>query len=261
MTASASLMQPQHADSTEGDSLPSTRPIQAINRRHPEAHMLFWQYRGSTTFSINGKPFRTSTKQALWVPANFRHDIYVDANSVLLRIFFDTAEVAITRPLQEPRIFQVDQELAGHLMGMVQSDSSILQHARGLERYIVNKLSRQCCALTWPTTPAARKIAELLIDAPGDPRTLHELAELVHASSRTIERAFLTETGDTFQEWRMQSRTAKAKQLIIDGLPIDSVAIHVGYSTASAFGRAFKKRTGFSPSGYFNHHVENYPRS
>lgn len=261
MTASLSLTQPHSADSTGGDSLPNTRPVRALNRRHPEAHMLFWQYRGSTTFAINDERFRTCAKQALWVPANFRHDVYVDANSVLLRIFFDADEVAIPTVLKEARIFQVDQELAGHLMGMVQSDSSILQHDCGLDQYVLNKLSRQCCTLPWPETPAARKIAELLNDDPGDPRTLHELAELVHTSPRTIERAFLTETGDTFQEWRMQSRTAKAKQLIIDGLPIDSVALHVGYSTASAFGRAFKKRTGFSPSGYFTEHVENNQRS
>ena len=36
----------------------------------------------------------------------------------------------------------------------------------------------------------------------------------------------------------------KAKQLFIDGRPLDAIALHVGYSTASAFGRAFKKRTG-----------------
>ena len=65
----------------------------------------------------------------------------------------------------------------------------------------------------------------------------------------------MTETGETFQEWRMQARTTKAKQLIIDGLPMDSIALHVGYSTASAFCRAFKKRTGLSPSAYFNEHV------
>lgn len=65
----------------------------------------------------------------------------------------------------------------------------------------------------------------------------------------------MTETGETFQEWRMQARTTKAKQLFIDGLPMDAIALHVGYSTASAFGRAFKKRTGLSPNAYFNEHV------
>ena len=53
----------------------------------------------------------------------------------------------------------------------------------------------------------------------------------------------------------MQARTTKAKQLIIDGLPMDSIALHVGYSPASAFGRAVKKRTGLSPSANFNEYV------
>ena len=50
----------------------------------------------------------------------------------------------------------------------------------------------------------------------------------------------MTETGETFQVRPMQAHTTKAKQLIIDGLPMHAIALHVGYSTASAFGRAFK---------------------
>ena len=65
----------------------------------------------------------------------------------------------------------------------------------------------------------------------------------------------MTETGETFQERRMQARTTKAKQLFIDGLPMDAIALHVGYSPASAYGRAFQKRTGLSPSAYFKEHV------
>lgn len=65
----------------------------------------------------------------------------------------------------------------------------------------------------------------------------------------------MSETGETFQERPMQARTTKAKQLIIDSLPMDAIALHVGYSPASAFGRAFQKRTGRSPSAYFNEYV------
>ena len=53
----------------------------------------------------------------------------------------------------------------------------------------------------------------------------------------------------------MQARTTKAKQLIIDGRPLDAIALHVGSSTASAFGRAFKKRTGLSPCAYVKEYV------
>ena len=53
----------------------------------------------------------------------------------------------------------------------------------------------------------------------------------------------------------MQARTTRAKQQFIDGLPMDAIALHAGYSPASAFGRAFQKRTGRSPSAYFKEHV------
>ena len=261
MTASLSLAEPRLNGSASTNTLPTIQPIQVRDRVHPEAHMLFWQYHGTSTIIANDKPTGLCAKQALWLPAEMRHDIEVDANSVLLRIFFGVKSLAIAPEMASPRIFHVDQELAGNLMGLVQSGDSLLQSSRGLDQYVLDQLSMQLRTVPWPESPAAKEIAQMLNDDPGDPRTLHQLAASVHASPRTIERAFLTETGETFQEWRMQSRIARAKQLIADGLPIDAVALRVGYSTASAFGRAFKKRTGLSPSGYFNEHVENYPRN
>lgn len=65
----------------------------------------------------------------------------------------------------------------------------------------------------------------------------------------------MTETGETFQERRRQARMNKAKQLFIDGRPLDAIALHVGYSPASAFGRAFKKHTGLSPCAYFKEYA------
>lgn len=257
MTASISFKKSHRQVSGNKKTLPVSRPVQALNRNHPKAHMVFWQYRGSSSFVLKEGKFRTYAQQALWLPARFDHDVYVDADAVLLRFFFDAEQLFTPSVLRESRIFQVNQELTEHFMGMVQSDTSLLQYRRESDQYVLDKLSKLCSTLMWPHTPAARKVAEILNDNPGDPRTLHELAEFVHASPRTIERAFVTETGETFQEWRMETRTAKAKQLILNGFPIDSIALHVGYSTASAFGRAFKKRTGFSPSSYFNEHVDS----
>lgn len=251
MTASLELSRPHFPTLRPTETSPTAPPIRVVGRSHPEAHMLFWQYRGQATFAINGRQATTQAKQALWLPAGVVHDIHVGADSVLLRIFFRTHRVALTPELHVPRLFQVDEELASHLMGMVQSDSSLLHTSIGLDQHIVDHLGQQLRALPWPETPAAREVALLLADSPGISHTLHTLAEMVHASPRTIERAFITETGETFQQWRMQARMAKAKQLIMDGLSIDSVALRVGYSTASAFGRAFKKHTDLSPSAYY----------
>src|SRR5699024_6558895 len=113
--------------------------------------------------------------------------------------FFDAEQLFTPSVLRESRIFQVNQELTEHFMGMVQSDTSLLQYRRESDQYVLDKLSKLCSTLMWPHTAAARKVAEILNDNPGDPRTLHELAEFVHASPRTIERAFVTETGETFQ--------------------------------------------------------------
>lgn len=106
------------------------------------------------------------------------------------------------------------------------------------KQHVLTNLVINSCELLTPPTRSAR-----------------EIAELVHTSPRTIERASVTETGETFQELRRQARMNKAKQLFIDGRPLDAIALHVGSSTASAFGRAFKKRTGLSPCAYVKEYV------
>lgn len=118
------------------------------------------------------------------------------------------------------------------------AEPTTLCQQREPKQHVLTNLAINTCELLTPPTRSAR-----------------EIAELVHASPRTIERASVTETGETFQERRRQARMTKAKQLFIDGRPLDAIALHVGYSTASAFGRAFKKRTGLSPCAYFNEYV------
>lgn len=226
---------------------PTLHPVIVTDRLHPKSHILFWQYQGSATYIIDEQRLGTQAGQALWMPANSHHDIHVNTDSILLRIFFPAEIVTIKPKMQHPNTFQVDKELAHLLMGLLQSDSSLVQRRGILEQFALNKISEQFRDLPTPQNSAAFKIAEILSHNPGDPRTLDELAELVHASPRTIERAFINDTGTTFQDWRLQSRIAKAKQLLAEGIPINTVALRVGYSTPSAFGRAFKRHTGMPP--------------
>ena len=85
MTASISFKKSHRQVSGNKKTLPVSRPVQALNRNHPKAHMVFWQYRGSSSFVLKEGKFRTYAQQALWLPAGFDHDVYVDADAVLLR--------------------------------------------------------------------------------------------------------------------------------------------------------------------------------
>ena len=99
--------------------------------------------------------------------------------------------------------------------------------------------------------PRLVRVAEAIIDDPGDQRSLTELCRRAGASKRTMERLFCAEAGLTFGKWRQQVRLMHALRLLAEGSKVTQVALEAGYSTASAFIAMFKKSLGKTPSRYF----------
>ena len=94
-------------------------------------------------------------------------------------------------------------------------------------------------------------IAQALTDDPADHRDLAAWGRLVGASSRTLARAFVSETGMTFGVWRTQIRLLASLPLLGAGMPVATTARRVGYATPSAFVAAFRRVTGTTPGAYF----------
>lgn len=80
--------------------------------------------------------------------------------------------------------------------------------------------------------------------------TQSELAKLLHISARTLERSLLRE-GTSFKEIYETVGYERACELLDDTRhSISDIAPRLGYSTVGAFSRAFKRRSGFTPSEY-----------
>lgn len=80
--------------------------------------------------------------------------------------------------------------------------------------------------------------------------TQAELASLLHMSPRTLERALARE-GVSFKEIYEQVGHARACELLDEGrYSVSEIAQRLGYSNIGAFSRAFKRRSGASPTDY-----------
>lgn len=231
-------------------------PVNLPERVHFGDAMLLWQAYGSAEAVLNEISYSLVAGKALWLPAGTRHELRVRENSVLLPMFFDASRVATT--MREITDVPVDDELRTLFLVYIQSEQTIIRPDADIARQILSTIERRpvvSTKLPLPATPAATAIAELLRFNPGDSRSAEELAACVHASLRTIERAFKAETGLTLRAWRIQMRMESAVELLRTVRSIEAVAHRVGYRDVSAFRRVFKAHFGLAPSAYVTRYL------
>jgi AraC-like DNA-binding protein len=80
--------------------------------------------------------------------------------------------------------------------------------------------------------------------------TLEEAAQRLYVSQSTITQTFRKKMGVSFYRCVTQRRLIAAKTLIGEGMQLETVGQHVGFSDYSTFYRAFKQEFGISPRQY-----------
>ena len=95
--------------------------------------------------------------------------------------------------------------------------------------------------------PQDKRLAPLLAHLERLPPTLQALEKQVGASTKTIGRIFLRETGLGYQQWRQQWRLMRAMELLATGRSLSYCAFESGFASDSAFIAFFKTMTGSTP--------------
>ena len=85
---------------------------------------------------------------------------------------------------------------------------------------------------------------------------LTKIAQDTHQSVTVLSKLIKQKTGANFQDLLQQRRFQAAVQLLEEtSLPIEDIALDVGYENQSYFFRQFKKRYGMTPRAYrLEHH-------
>jgi len=80
--------------------------------------------------------------------------------------------------------------------------------------------------------------------------SLDSLAKYVGTNKHTLCDLFKKVTGFSPNQYIINCRIMKAKELLANNMPVDSVCAAVGYNTLSHFTRIFKQHTELSPKQY-----------
>lgn len=240
------------------------RPVGALAQDYPNGHIvaphqharaqLIYATAGIMEVRTRESFWVIPPQRALWIPADVSHEIRMRGKVEMRTLYVDVGRCAIDAPTVPValRVSPLLRELILRTMAMP-ADYDL----HGKDGLVVDLL---LCEIEWkteaplhlqvPQDPRLRKIFDAYLAAPADARSLQDWADVVGASSRTLERRFITEFGLPFREWRQHMRLLGALPLLGAGRPITQVALEVGYDTPSAFSTMFRRIMGVTPSEY-----------
>lgn len=98
--------------------------------------------------------------------------------------------------------------------------------------------------------PALGVVLRQLDAHPGDNRPLAELAHAANTTERTLMRRAQRDLGMSLAEWRQRLRVVKAMPLLEAGQTVETIALDLGYGSASAFITMFKRLVGTTPDEF-----------
>jgi AraC-like DNA-binding protein len=216
---------------------------------HP-AHQLCLASDGVLSMGVGDHVWVLPRSRGLWIPARVRHAVDALGGVTMTTLWFDPAACPIR--WATPTVVVVDPLLAGLAARLDGEDLDVA--ARRRSEAVLFDLLRPTATdlldLPFPADDRARAVADRLRADPADDRTLGEWGRVVGASDRTLMRAFTAGTGLTFHQWRTRARILAALPRLAEGVSVAAVAPTVGYATASAFGAAFRRVLGTTPSTY-----------
>ncbi|MTD95023.1 helix-turn-helix domain-containing protein [Hyphomicrobium sp. xq] len=229
-----------------------TKGMELATHAHRKAELIL-TLRGVVRCEADQGVWIVPPRCALWIPDNVPHsatfagdvEVYVllvepDAAPVLPR---QCCTLSIS-PLLERLLLHVTQiPLLYDVDGADGRIAAVLLDQLSLAP--VEKLN-----FPMPADAKLRKIAAAMMTEPSDRATIDEWARRMAVAPRTLTRALKRETGMSFGRWRQQLHILIALQRLDQGASVQSVALDLGYESASAFVTMFRKALGKPPARY-----------
>jgi AraC-like DNA-binding protein/quercetin dioxygenase-like cupin family protein len=216
---------------------------------HP-VHQLVWGRQGVLAVRAGDSTWFLPPTRALWMPAGVVHDTGAIDACLVRSPFLPTTGCPIA--WTEPTVVAVTPLLAALIdhLAAPQLDPYARQRAEGVVYDQLIAIPGTTIELRMPRDQRARAVADRVLRAPVDQRSLKAWAAGAATSERTLRRLFLAETGISFGQWQRQARLQATLPLLAAGASTATVARHAGYATPSAFVAAFRRTLGIAPSAY-----------
>lgn len=221
----------------------------------PHSHargQLFGSSRGVLTVGVDDGVWIVPAIHAVWLPPHHRHWARARGHVEGWTVYI--AEAACADLPAAPRTIRTSGLLREAVARATSWPVAPLDPPQARLASVIldeiRSLPSEALGLPLPRDPRLARIASSLIDDPTDGRDLDTLARSAGASARTVSRRFVAETGFTFTAWRQRARLLQSLEPLGADVPVTTVALDLGYSTASAFIALFRRTFGETPAAY-----------
>jgi AraC-like DNA-binding protein len=223
---------------------------------HEHHAQIMYAVRGSMTVATTDGIWVLPPQRALWIPPGVAHT-FRHSRPISLRAVYIHRRTEGIPQWASCSVLNVSALVRELILACAELPSEYPQNGRETRLGIVlldhlALLQQESFYLPEPTDPRAVKAAEVIKKNPTDTRTLKEIASLVGASPRTLERLFAAQTNMGFGAWRQRLRMMLALENLAAGETVSTTAALIGYENSSSFIAVFKSVFGCSPAKYFS---------
>ncbi|OVZ60046.1 AraC family transcriptional regulator [Pigmentiphaga sp. NML080357] len=219
--------------------------------RHRKGQLLM-ALRGSVTCRVPQGVWMVPPHCAVWVPPGMPHSNTVSLHGQVCLLFVEPGAAALPQVCCTLSISPLLREMILHLATQ-SSDYSPGGPTARLAAVLLEQLAQmptEQLHLPVPAHSRLRKIADALAADPSNRSTVSQWAQQVAMSERSLARLIKAETGMSFGRWRQQLHVIAALQRLSAGMPVQRVAMDLGYESVSAFITMFRKALGKPPGRY-----------
>jgi AraC-like DNA-binding protein/mannose-6-phosphate isomerase-like protein (cupin superfamily) len=218
--------------------------------RHRRAQLLY----GATGMMQVATPsgnWVVPPQHAVWIPPMTAHSVkFIGVSTRSLYVEPDTA--AKLHPDDRCKILTVSPLLRQLLIDAVELPP-LYDAVR--DRLLVALLLEELAAMPvrefeipLPQHPPLLRLCQVFLEAPSIHDPADRWSAALFMSASTFRRHFLQQTGLSFSAWRQRACVLVALAQLVEGKPVNDIALSMGYDSGSSFSTMFRRVTGQPPS-------------
>lgn len=225
---------------------------------HSKAQLLYTEG-GIVHISVLEKTYFLPARHYMWIPDGVEHSIHASSPNIMMRnLYFPKGEKEDSF-YQQTGIYPVNDLLMQLLLfsnrwhGDIHSDDTRNYTIAMAIKAILPSVSTFSLPLSLPYPKNERlvKLIDYMHENLHNPMMFSELCKQFGFSQRSLSRLFQSDLNMSFIQFYTILRILKALQLLLEEkMPVNDVAILVGYSSIPTFSNTFNNLMGFRPSDY-----------